>query len=101
MRRLLLFCLLTLAGAVAWSPGAESQTLAAARARGHVLCGVSTGAAGFSIPDARGEWRGFDVDICRAVAAAALGDGERIRFVPLSAAQRFPAVASGEVDILS
>jgi general L-amino acid transport system substrate-binding protein len=96
MRRLLLLCL-----ALAWGHEAESQTLAAARARGHVLCGVSTGAAGFSIPDARGEWRGFDVDICRAVAAAVMGDGERVRFVPLSAAQRFPAVSSGEVDILS
>jgi len=97
MRRLLLLCLLGLA----WPGAAESQTLAAARARGHVLCGVSTGAAGFSLPDARGVWRGFDVDICRALAAAVLGDGERVRFVPLAAPQRFTAVQTGEVDILS
>ena len=63
--------------------------------------GVNTGLAGFSQPDSNGEWRGIDVDLCRAVAAALLGDGRKIRYTPLTAQQRFTALQSGEVDILS
>lgn len=69
--------------------------------RGELRCGVSTGLAGFSLPDAQGNWTGLDVDYCRAVAAAMLGDATAVEFVPLTAQQRFTALQSGEVDILS
>jgi general L-amino acid transport system substrate-binding protein len=62
---------------------------------------VNTGLAGFSQPDSKGEWRGLDVDVCRAVAAAVLGDASKVRYTPLTAQQRFTALQSGEVDILS
>jgi general L-amino acid transport system substrate-binding protein len=77
------------------------NTLDAIRARGSLLCGVSTGLAGFSMPDSQGAWRGFDVDFCRAVAAAIFGDPSKVRFVPTTAQVRFTALQSGEVDILS
>jgi len=69
--------------------------------RGELRCGVSTGLAGFSLPDAQGNWTGLDVDYCRALAAAMLGDANAVEFVPLTAQQRFTALQSGEVDILS
>ncbi|MDF3073904.1 MAG: amino acid transporter substrate-binding protein [Alphaproteobacteria bacterium] len=75
--------------------------LDAIKARGEILCGVSTGLAGFSIADSQGKWTGIDVDVCRAVAAALFGDGNKVKFVPLSAQQRFTALQSGEVDVLS
>ncbi len=62
---------------------------------------MTTGIAGFSAPDAQGQWRGLDVDVCRAIAAAVLGDASRVRFTPLTAAQRFTALQSGEIDVLS
>ena len=77
------------------------STLDSARSRGFVQCGVNTGLAGFSQPDSKGVWRGIDVDLCRAVAAAALGDAGKVRFTPLTAQQRFTALQSGEVDILA
>src|SRR5207253_4155667 len=77
------------------------STLDAVKAKGFVQCGVNTGLAGFSQPDSKGVWRGIDVDICRAVAAAVFGDAAKVRFTPLTAQQRFTAVQSGEVDILS
>lgn len=80
---------------------AQSPTLDIVRQRGHLICGTNTGLAGFSVPDGRGGWSGFDVDLCRAVAAAIFGDGNRVRFVPLNAKERFTALQSGEVDILS
>src|SRR5262249_16509555 len=100
--RLLVFstALLALATALPASD-AGAQTLAAVRQRGQLACGTSTGTAGFSAPDPQGMWRGFDVDICRAVAAAVLGDGSQVRIVPLSPPQRFTALQSGEIDILS
>jgi len=82
--------------------GAPPQsTLDAVRAKGFVQCGVNTGLAGFSQPDSKGEWRGLDVDLCRAVAAAVFGDATKVRFTPLTAQQRFTALQSGEIDILS
>jgi general L-amino acid transport system substrate-binding protein len=69
--------------------------------RGTLNCGVSTGLAGFSNPDSEGNWTGLDVDVCRAIAAAILGDPEAIEFTPLTAQQRFTALQSGEVDLLS
>ncbi len=77
------------------------KTLDAVKQRGQLQCGVSTGVAGFSAPDAKGRWSGFDVDFCRAVAAAVLGDPERVAFTPLNAQQRFTALQSGQVDMLS
>ena len=71
------------------------------RGKGFVQCGVNTGLAGFSLPDSKGVWRGIDVDVCRAVAAAVLGDAAKVRYTPLTAQQRFTAMQSGEVDILS
>jgi general L-amino acid transport system substrate-binding protein len=67
-------------------------TLDAMRARGALRCGVSAGFPGFAAPDSRGEWRGLDVDACRAVAAAALGDAAKVQYVPLTAVQRLPAL---------
>ena len=83
------------AGAVA------GNTLDAIKARGDLRCGVSTGLPGFSNPDSQGRWSGLDVDICRAVAAALFGDAAKVAFTPLSAQQRFVALQSGEIDILS
>jgi general L-amino acid transport system substrate-binding protein len=76
-------------------------TAAAAKKKGFIQCGVNTGLAGFSQPDHQGEWRGIDVDLCRAVAAALFGDARKTRYTPLTAQQRFTALQSGEIDILS
>lgn len=78
----------------------SSPTLARIKARGHLVCGVHEGLVGFAYTDNRGQWRGFDVDFCRATAAAVLGDPAAVRFVPLSSAQRFNAVKEGRVDVL-
>ena len=80
--------------------GAQS-TLESVRAKGFVQCGVNTGLAGFSQPDSKGVWRGIDVDLCRAVAAAVFGDAGKVRYTPTTAQQRFTALQSGEVDLLS
>jgi general L-amino acid transport system substrate-binding protein len=77
------------------------STLDAVKSKGYVQCGVNTGLAGFSQPDSRGAWKGLDVDSCRAVAAAVFGDHSKVRYTPLTAQQRFTALQSGEVDILS
>jgi general L-amino acid transport system substrate-binding protein len=66
-----------------------------------VVCGVNTGLAGFSAADSSGNWTGLDVDVCKAVAAATLGDASKVKYVPLNAQQRFTALQSGEIDILS
>jgi general L-amino acid transport system substrate-binding protein len=81
--------------------GAIGGTLETVKERGALICGVSQGLAGFSIADDKGVWSGFDVDFCRAVAAATLGDPSKVRFVPLSADARFDALKSKQVDILS
>ncbi len=78
----------------------ESETLAAIRARGRLNCGVNEGLVGFAYTDNRGQWRGFDIDFCRALAAATLGDPDAVRFVPLNTQDRFPALRSGRVDVL-
>lgn len=82
------------------SAQAQTGTLEQVRQRGSLQCGVSTGLNGFSIQQ-DGKWTGFDVDFCRAVAAAVLGNPDRVTFVPLSAAERFDALKSGRIDILS
>jgi general L-amino acid transport system substrate-binding protein len=71
------------------------------KSRGQLICGVPTGTAGFGMADSQGKWVGLDVDVCRAVAAAIFGDAEKVKYTPLTAQQRFTALQSGEVDILS
>ena len=78
-----------------------AETLEAIKDRGFVQCGVSQGLPGFSDPDDQGNWTGLDVDFCRALAAAVLGDAEAVKYTPLSAEARFTALTSGEVDLLS
>lgn len=89
-------------GAILLSSTVSSAgTLDDVKQKGFVQCGVSQGVAGFSIPDADGKWTGFDVDICRAVAAAIFNDATKVKFTPLSAKDRFTALQSGEIDLLS
>ncbi len=80
---------------------ASAQTLAAVKARGTLNCGVSQGLAGFSDRNAQGAWTGFDVDFCKAVAAAVLGDPAKVSYLPLSATERFEALRAGRIDVLS
>ena len=79
----------------------KSKTLTETQKRDFVRCGVSQGLPGFSNADAAGNWTGVDVDVCRAVAAAVLGDADKVKYTPLSAKERFTALTSGEIDILS
>ncbi len=88
---------LSLMAANAWADG----TLDAVKKKGFVQCGVGDGLPGFSNPDAKGTWTGLDVDVCRAVAAAVLGDAGKVKYVSLTAKERFTALQSGEVDLLS
>jgi len=76
------------------------KDLDAIKARGSLICGVSTGVAGFAAADSQGKWTGIDVDTCRAIAAAIFGDADKVKFVPTTAQQRFTALQSGEVDLL-
>ncbi len=87
--------------AVAIASQAQSSTLDAVKKRGDLRCGVNIGLAGFSAPDDKGEWTGLDVDFCRAVASAIFKDPTKVKFVPLSAKERFTALQSGEIDLLS
>jgi len=80
---------------------ADGPTIQAVKARGEVLCGVHQGRYGFAIADSQGKWKGLDVDYCKAVAAAVLGDANKVKYIPLGSVQRFPALQSGEVDMLS
>ncbi|MFD1694068.1 amino acid ABC transporter substrate-binding protein [Roseibium aestuarii] len=80
---------------------AHATTLEDVKAKGFVQCGVSQGLPGFSNPDAQGNWSGIDVDYCRGVAAAVFGDANAVKFTPLSSKDRFTALSSGEIDILS
>lgn len=77
------------------------QTLNGVKQKGFVQCGVNLGLYGFSAPDDKGNWAGLDVDACRAVAAALFGDASKVKYTPLSAQQRLPALQSGEIDILA
>ncbi|WP_027857336.1 amino acid ABC transporter substrate-binding protein [Marinobacterium jannaschii] len=79
----------------------SAATLDSVKERGFLQCGVSTGLPGFSNPDDKGNWTGLDVDVCRAVAAAALGDATKVKYIPLTAKERFTALQSGEIDVLS
>lgn len=101
VRAVLLLCLLAASGVLSPAHAADGETLAGIRARGILHCGVSEGVLGFSARDASGRWTGIDVDFCRAVAAAALGDAAKVTFVPLRASARFPALNEGMVDLLA
>jgi general L-amino acid transport system substrate-binding protein len=99
MKRLFLLCAAVGIAGLAAS-GVQAGTLDDVKARGSLKCGVNTGLAGFAAPDDQGNWRGLDVDVCRAVAAGVLGDATKVEYVPLSAKDRFTALQSGEVDVL-
>jgi general L-amino acid transport system substrate-binding protein len=94
-------CTLVSASLLAAAPAFAGKTLDAIKQRGQLVCGVNTGLAGFSQADSQGKWTGLDVDYCRALAAAILGDDTKVKYNPLTAQQRFTALQSGEVDILS
>ena len=97
MMRLFAFGLTLLFGIATGQAG----TLENVRQKGTVSCGVNVGLGGFSMPDSKGVWKGLDVDACRAVAAAVLGDAEKVKYVPTTGTSRFAALQSGEIDILS
>ena len=99
MKKTILIGALTAVGLAAGA--ATAATLDDVIAKGELSCGVSTGVPGFAFPDANGVWTGFDVDICRTVAAAVLNDSDAIKFVPLTGKTRFTALASGEIDLLA
>ena len=89
------------AALAALASAASAATLDDVKAKGFVQCGVNTGLPGFAMPDDAGNWTGFDVDYCRAIAAAIFGDATKVKFTPLSAKERFTALQSGEIDVLA
>jgi len=97
MKRMLAFGLTMLLGLAS----AQATTLENVRQKGSVSCGVNVGLGGFSMPDSKGVWKGLDVDVCRAVAAAVFGDAEKVKYVPTTGTSRFAALQSGEIDILA
>jgi general L-amino acid transport system substrate-binding protein len=98
MKKSVFFGTLAAAGALAGMVSAD--TLADIKARGELICGTNTGLTGFAAPDASGVYQGFDVAVCKAIAAAVLGDATKVRYVPTTGETRFTALASGEVDVL-
>ena len=76
------------------------ETLNAVKKRGYVIAGVNGSVFGFSMPDDKGVWKGLDVDTARAIAAAVFGDADKVKYVPLTAVQRLPALQSKEIDVL-
>ena len=99
MKKTAIYGALAVAGLAAST--ASAATLDDVKARGVLNCGVTTGLTGFAAPDANGVWEGFDVGVCRAVAAAVLGDPTAVEFVPTTGQTRFTALASGEIDVLA
>ncbi|WP_439611068.1 amino acid ABC transporter substrate-binding protein [Reyranella sp.] len=87
--------------ALAAGPASAGQTFDAIKAKGFVQCAVNTGLAGFSFADSQGKWTGLDVDLCKAIAVAMFGDAEKVKFTPTTAQQRFVALQSGEVDVIT
>jgi general L-amino acid transport system substrate-binding protein len=92
---------LALAGAIGTAGAEGTSTLATVKSRGMINCGVAQGSPGFANPDDKGNWTGLDVDFCRAVAAAVLNDAKKVSYKPTTAKERFTALQSGEVDLLS
>ncbi|MBR0799037.1 amino acid ABC transporter substrate-binding protein [Bradyrhizobium jicamae] len=101
MRSVTLAAAILLAAFVIGSPAGRAQTLAAVKERGTLNCGVGQGLLGFSSQGDKNDWTGFDVDLCRAIAAAIFGDPGKVTFTPLDAASRFAALRSSEIDVLS
>jgi general L-amino acid transport system substrate-binding protein len=101
MRKALLTGILSAAALAYMAASANASTLDEVKKKGFVQCGVNTGLAGFAMPDSKGNWVGFDVDMCRAVAAAVFGDGSKVKFTPTTAKERFTALQSGEIDMLA
>src|SRR5579863_9011252 len=101
MRRLATAAALTMALALGTQAASADSTLAAVKQRGELVCGANGTLAGFGMPDPQGNWIGFDVDFCRAIAAAIFNDPQKVKFVPLTAKDRFTALQSGEIDVLS
>jgi general L-amino acid transport system substrate-binding protein len=102
--RLLKYLIPAVAFCATWAlctTGAPAQTLKTVKERGNLICGVSTGLLGFSNKDDKGNWTGFDVDFCRALAAAIFNDASKVQFVPLETADRLTALQSGKIDVLS
>ena len=99
MKKLLLTAVV--GAALGMATGASAGTLDDVKAKGFIQCGVSQGLPGFSNPDSKGNWTGIDVDVCKAMAAAVFGDASKVKFTPLSAKERFTALQSGEIDVLS
>ncbi len=92
---------LTAAASLLALPAHAGKDVEAIKKRGELNCGVNTGLPGFSAADSQGKWSGMDVDVCRAVAATLLGNADKVRYVPLTAQQRFTALQSGEIDLLA
>ena len=101
MRNVLLAAAAGFAASVVSTGAMAGKDLDAIKSRGSLLCGVGTGTAGFMLPDSQGRWTGLNVDVCRAVAIAILGDPTKVKYVGLTSQQRFTALQSGEVDLLS
>ena len=100
MKRAIATIAVGLAATLMASAASAQATLNNVKQKGFLTCGSNTGLAGFGVPDAQGNWTGLDVDLCRAVAAAVFNDATKVRFIPLSAKDRFTALQSGEVDVL-
>ncbi|NTJ64280.1 amino acid ABC transporter substrate-binding protein [Agrobacterium rhizogenes] len=101
MKKFALSAFLGVAALAYTASGASASTLSDVKAKGFVQCGVNTGLLGFAQPDASGNWAGFDIDFCKAVASAVFGDPTKVKYTPLSAKDRFTALQSGEIDVLS
>ncbi|WP_227815301.1 amino acid ABC transporter substrate-binding protein [Nitrogeniibacter aestuarii] len=101
MQRVSVLAAVAAAGMMVMGSAQAGATFDAVKKRGKLVCGVTTGLPGFSAPDEKGNWTGIDVDTCRAVAAAMFGDATKVDFKPLTAKERFTALQSGEIDMLS
>ena len=102
MKLAIAFASLAAGGAMLAATSAfAGETFDAVKERGEVVCGVHTGLFGFGAPDDKGVYQGLDADVCRAIAAAVFGDAQKVKFVPLTAQQRFTALQSGEIDMRS
>jgi general L-amino acid transport system substrate-binding protein len=100
MKRMIATIAIGLAASLTASAASAQATLNNVKQKGFLTCGSNVGLAGFGVPDAQGNWTGLDVDLCRAIAAAVFNDATKVRFIPLSAKDRFTALQSGEVDVL-
>jgi general L-amino acid transport system substrate-binding protein len=97
----LIGAMIALGALAATMPALAGKTLDTIKQRGQLACGNNSNLAGFSAADSQGNWAGLDVDICKAIAATVLGDPAKVKYVPLNAQQRFTALQSGEIDVLS